>query len=242
MPATVSTAAGSQFVDAVDAAGSTVLIQEIDDTDLDRFAWTILREDDVDHALEARAVAGRDVVTDGGEPTDDHPRTPDTQTMTDDTDIQVGDVCIDLAQGRPVHVIERYDGDAREWSDENNYEIAENYGNSRLGATNSDAVFECVYCSNIKSKPSKSYAFPESRLARVETEQADGGRPVYDRIVSEVLEQLFVRAAEDDEAAVEVLERYAKDASAQLDSTIAIGAVHEARELAEVEATIGGDD
>lgn len=105
--------------------------------------------------------------------------------------IQVGDVVLDLAQGRAMHVLERYDGDAAEWSDENDYDLTGNYGNSRLGATESDAVFECVYCNSLKSEPSKTYAFPESRLARVETEAADDGRPVADRILVNLLDELF---------------------------------------------------
>ncbi|OIB59379.1 hypothetical protein [Natrialba sp. SSL1] len=179
--------------------------------------------------------------------TDEFP-SPFSGGSTDErTDIKPGDIVLDLAQGRPMHVLERYEnddgefGDAQEWSDENDYELTENYANDRLGASKSDAVFECVYCSNIKSEPNKTYAFPESRLGRVETEAADGGRQVFDRIVTQVLEELFLRAAEDDEQAVDVLERYVKDASAQLDSKIPITSVHEARELAEV-AQFGGEE
>ena len=121
------------------------------------------------------------------------------QGVTNETEIQPGDVCLDLAQGRQVHVINDTGLTAKEWSEQNNYELTENYGNSRLGARDDDRVFDVVYCSNIKSEPSKDYAFPESRLARVETETADGGRPVADRIRLDVLETMFQRAKSVDE-------------------------------------------
>ena len=165
---------------------------------------------------------------------------PDPMTLenTDDdsTDIQVGDVCLDLAQGRPVHVINDTELTAAEWSEANNYELTENYGNERLGATDEDRVFDVVYCGSIKSKPSKDYAFPESRLARIETEAADGGRAVADRIRVDVLERLFARAAEDDGAAMDVLEAYAADVGVDPD------VIDEARELSEVEQVIGGGE
>lgn len=132
------------------------------------------------------------------------------------TDIQIGDVCLDLAQGRPVHVVEALDVDAAEWSERNNYELTENYGNSRLGASDDDAVFEVVYCSNLKSEPSKTYAMPESRLGRVETESADDGMPVYDRVAVDVLKTLLVETdgwqPEDLETPRQMFDRVAEEA------------------------------
>jgi len=153
------------------------------------------------------------------------------------SEIQIGDVCLDLAQGRPVHVVEDTEQTAAEWSEANNYELTENYGNSRLDTTDDDAVFEVVYCSSAKSQPSKTYAIPESRLLRVETEAADDGRPVYDRVVRDVLESLFAEhLAEDDEVAADVLEQIATDAGFRT------GVISEARELADVQQTIATDD
>lgn len=146
--------------------------------------------------------------------------------------IKIGDVALDLAQGRAVHVIEQYDGTAKEWSDENDYEITENYGNSRLGAEETDAVFEVVYCNNAKSEPSRSYAMPESRLLRIETESADGGKQVYDRITLEVLDRLFQEANKDDENSVLLLEHLAEE------SGFSDELIGEAKELAEA-ATFG---
>jgi len=111
-----------------------------------------------------------------------------------DADIQVGDVALDLAQGRPVHVLADTGLTAAEWSELEGYDLCGNYGNSRLDAGPDDRVFDVVYCSNIKSEPSKTYAMPESRLARVETEAADDGQPVADRVREALLADLVAEA------------------------------------------------
>jgi hypothetical protein len=150
--------------------------------------------------------------------------------------IQVGDVCLDLAQGRPVHVVEDLRQTAAEWSEANNYELCENYGNDRLGAADDDAVYEVVYCSNAKSEPSKTYAMPESRLLRVETEAADDGRPVAERAAREVLESLFAAAHHDDAPDTDALKTLAYSAGVEM------ALVDEAAELADVAHTIGEAD
>jgi hypothetical protein len=213
--------------------------QSLKGDQLEREGQEKIREGEI-----AEAVAGPEVRCDGsGEESNSHAARVNEQLqeaeetdMTDDTDIQTGDICIDLAQGRPVHVLNDTGLTAAEWSEENNYELTENYGNGRLGASDDDRVFDVAYCSNIKSEPSKDYAFPESRLARIETEKADGGQPVADRVRVQVLEELFARAGEDDDQAVDVLEAYAVGTG--LDADV----VDEARELAEVETVIGGDE
>lgn len=154
-----------------------------------------------------------------------------------DYPIGVGDVCLDLTQGRPVHVVEATGQTVQEWSDANDYDLADNYGNARCGTTADDMVFEVVYCSSAKSQPSKTYAMPEPRLMRIETEAADEGRPVYQRVVRDVLEDLFLDATNsvDPDAYEEFLH---ETALRNYGSTL----VEEARELADVEQTIGGDD
>jgi hypothetical protein len=155
------------------------------------------------------------------------------------SDIQVGDVVLDLAQGCAMHVLEEYDGTAAEWSAANGYELTENYGNDRLGASDGDAVFECVYCNAINSEPSKTYAFPESRLARVETEAADDGRPVAQRVMVELLahirKEMLWRHDDDD-----ILDKGLKTFSAAgLSAARHVGmsedAIGEATELSQVE-------
>lgn len=156
------------------------------------------------------------------------------------SEIQVGDVCLDLAQGRPVHVVEDTQMTAAEWSGNNGYDLEANYGNSRLGAGPNDRVFEVVYCSNLKSEPSKTYAFPESRLARVETESADDGMPVYDRVAVDVLKTLLVETdgwqPEDLETPRQMFDRVATEAFGE-------DVLSLASELADIERRppVGGD-
>ena len=160
----------------------------------------------------------------------------DEQTEPTNPDgIKIGDVALDLAQGRPVHIIDEYDGTAAEWSEENDYEITENYANGRLGSTDSDAVFEVVYCSNAKSEPNKSYAMPVSRLLRIETEAADDGMQVYDRVALDLLDRLFQAAHSDDENTVNILTWMAEEAG--VDELL----IEQADELAEA-ATLGNLD
>jgi len=156
------------------------------------------------------------------------------------TDLQVSDVALDLTKGRPVHVVERYDGDAADWSEANNYELTENYGNSRLGASETDAVFEVVYCSSAKSEPTKTYAMPEARLLRVETEAADGGRPVRERIeielLADVLSAILLGAnhqTEEYDWVVDILRNAEDIPDEQLDV---------AAELADIERVMGEAD
>jgi|GEM_PF-6927745 len=151
--------------------------------------------------------------------------------------IQVGDVALDKTQGRPVHIVEDCGQTAAEWSEANGYDLEGNYGNSRLGTTPEDAVYEVVYCSNAKSEPSKTYAMPESRLLRIETEAADDGRPVAERIIRETLEKVFdsmhrnISLTEDN---IDAVAMHLGDIDPDL--------VDEARELADVAHTVGGED
>jgi hypothetical protein len=151
------------------------------------------------------------------------------------TDLQVGDVALDLTQGRPVHIIEDTGLDAATWSERNDYELTDNYGNDRMGAAPDDRVFEVVYCSSLKSEPSKTYAMPSARLARVETEAADDGAPVADRIRQDLLADLLAEARRlEADGIAEAIEAIA--AAVTDEETVGI-----ARELADVEQTIGGE-
>jgi len=152
------------------------------------------------------------------------------------TNLRVGDVALDLAQGRPVHIVEDCRQTAAEWGDENNYDLTDNYGNSRLGAADNDAVYEVVYCSSAKSEPSKTYAMPESRLLRIETEAADDGRPVAERAARNVLESLFAAAHHDDAPDTQALKTLAYSAD------IEMALVDEAAELADVDRTVTNND
>lgn len=157
------------------------------------------------------------------------------------TDIQVGDVCLDLCQGRAVHVLEDTGLTAEEWSERESYSLVDNYGNSRMGSTPDDRVYNVVYCNNLKSRPSKPYAFPSSRLGRVETEAADDGRPVADRVRSQVLESLFTAAQDINFDAVGFGSSDAPVRRLAAEAGFPEDVIDEARELADVEQTIGGD-
>lgn len=154
--------------------------------------------------------------------------------MTADEAIQVGDVVLDLAQGRPMQVVEDHEMTADEWSEENGYDLVGNYGNSRLGAEDSDRVYECVYVGSIKNEPSNTYAFPESRLARIEVEEADGGERIYHRIAVEVLEAAFdaMYNVNIDDAEIEAVGQHMP----------ALDAVGEAYELASIEHELDTED
>jgi len=152
------------------------------------------------------------------------------------TNLRVGDVALDLAQGRPVHIVEDCRQTAAEWSEQESYNLLDNYGNGRLGAADDDAVYEVVYCSSAKSEPSKTYAMPESRLLRIETEAADDGRPVADRIAVDILTDVFGLMERRPAFSESDIEAVAGNVDVHPD------AVDEARELADVALTIGGGD
>jgi len=153
-------------------------------------------------------------------------------------DIQLGDPVIDLANGRSMIVLEQVAGRADDWSERNDYDLTGNYGNERCGAEPSDAVFECAYVASLQSEPSKTYAFPESRLGRpaYERASAEHGR-VYDLVARDVLRRLFADARTDEDCYMpeaDVLDAVARD--------VGLGdeLVDEARELADVDRIIGG--
>jgi len=104
------------------------------------------------------------------------------------------------------------------------------------GAADDDAVYEVVYCSSAKSEPSKTYAMPESRLLRIETEAADNGRPVADRIAVDILTDVFGLMERRPAFSESDIEAVAGNVDVHPD------AVDEARELADVALTIGGGD
>jgi hypothetical protein len=149
---------------------------------------------------------------------------------------QVGDPVVDLAQGRPMIVLEAPETTVEEWSNSNGYELADNYANTKLDTYPSMPVVRCVYLSDIRSEPSKDYTFPTSRVALIDAHHADDGRRIHDRVQRDVLEQLFDAAYRSGgDQTVSVLEALAQDAVGK-DLTA------EARELASVDHTISTSD
>jgi hypothetical protein len=139
--------------------------------------------------------------------------------------IEPGDVALDLAQGRPVQVVDHAADSVTEWEQSHDYDLLENYGNKRLNASADDTVWTCVYVGQIRSRPTKSYDFPESRLARIETEAALGER------VQAVIVREFVRDVLNGSDTPETTKAFLKDStSGKYHDTI-----QNAAELAEVD-------
>jgi len=149
---------------------------------------------------------------------------------------RVGDPVVDLAQGRPMLVLEAPETTVDEWSAENGYQLMDNYANAKLDTTPGEAVVRCVYLSDIRSEPSKDYTFPTSRVALIDAHHADDGRRIHDRVARDVLEQLFDTAYQSgSDRTLSILEGLAQDVGGK-DLT------GEARELASVKHTISTPD
>lgn len=136
-------------------------------------------------------------------------------------------------------VLEALDKTVSEWSEENQYQLTENYANSKLGTKESEYAVRCVYVSDIRSEPSKDYTFGESRVALIDAHHADGGRRMADRVRADVLADVFqTLRAEDMNTAVDLLAATLVADGYDADLT------DEALELADVALTIGaeGDD
>lgn len=149
----------------------------------------------------------------------------------------IGDPVMDGAQGRPMVVLDAPDTTVAQWSDRNGYDLLDNYANSKFDPDAEEPVVECVYVSDVRSEPSKTYTFPVSRVRLIDAHHADDGRRLYDRVVRDVLERLWwsaTGAMEPDNTAM--LESVMRDAGFGQD------VIDEARELADVERTVVVDD
>jgi len=115
--------------------------------------------------------------------------TDDEQPTTNP--FQTGDPVMDATQGRPMVVLAAREETVAEWSDANGYDLMDNYGNKKFDPTPDEFVVECVYVSDLRSEPSKSYTFPTSRVRLIDAHHADDGRRVGDRVIVDLLESLF---------------------------------------------------
>lgn len=154
------------------------------------------------------------------------------------TNYRIGDPVVDLAQGRPMVVLDVPDQTVAEWSDANGYDLQGNYANGKFDPADDEGVVECVYVSDVRSEPSKSYTFPVSRLALIDAHHADDGRRLYDRVVRDVLERLFTTASRGEQSIADDRTVVASIAEQCYPSDL----VDEAEELADVEQRFGGDD
>jgi len=141
---------------------------------------------------------------------------------------RIGDPVMDAAQGRAMIVLDAPDQTVASWSAENNYELTENYANTKFAASNEEAVVECVYVSDVRSEPSKTYTFPASRVRLIDAHHADDGDRIAERVGRDVLDKLF-QAAMDLDGAPDVDELYSLASVAGVADT---GTIDEAVELA----------
>lgn len=162
-------------------------------------------------------------------------------------DFELGDPVVDLANGRAMVIVEKLADRVDEYDE---YDLEDNYANERLRVSPADPVYGTEYAASISSEPSgprygePPYAFPSSRLGRPTIESVDGIERVYDMVARDVLERLFAAAIGIDDGSA------SWDVEAILDDVVTEAGleddlVAEARELADVDATIatdGGDD
>jgi hypothetical protein len=150
---------------------------------------------------------------------------------------RIGDPVMDAAQGRAMVVLDAPDQTVAEWSDANGYDLEGNYANGKFDPAPDEPVVECVYVSDVRSEPSKTYTFPASRCVLIDAHHADDGRRVADRVLVEALADVFavVRDLEDTPDADRLATVFTV---AGIDDAV----VDLARELADVEQTVAADD
>jgi len=129
-----------------------------------------------------------DLVTDGGReyalPGDD------IWQRLHESNIGIGDVVVDLARGKSLQVVSVATQTAGEHKQVRSDPTAEMFGTDA-----DDLVFNCVFLPNQDdgiSPPSKTYAYPESRLLRYPVEDATPNERLQREWLSNVLEQLAV--------------------------------------------------
>jgi hypothetical protein len=155
------------------------------------------------------------------------------------TAYQIGDPVVDLAQGRPMVVVDAPTQSVQEWSEANGYDLQDNYANSKFDPQPEEGVVECVYVSDVRSEPSKTYTFPVSRVALIDVHHADDGRRIAERVQVSLLTEMFVLAIEFDEGPTPgQLETLARSAGVETD---AVEAARETAEAATLTAPEGED-
>jgi endogenous inhibitor of DNA gyrase (YacG/DUF329 family) len=145
-----------------------------------------------------------------------------------------GDPVMDAAQGRAMIVLDAPEQTVAEWSDANNYELTENYANEKFGAADEEYVVECVYVSDVRSEPSKTYTFPASRCRLIDAHHADDGRRVGARVIQDLAIEFFRLCLQRNEQ---------MEAEWARESLKAVGVesdlVDEAYEVADADVTLG---
>ena len=145
-----------------------------------------------------------------------------------------GDPVMDAAQGRAMIVLDAPEQTVAEWSDANNYELTENYANSKFAASEEEYVVECVYVSDVRSEPSKTYTFPASRLRLIDAHHADGGRRIGSRVIQDFTIEFFRLCLQrNEQVEAEWVRESLKEIGVDADL------VDEAYEVADADVTLG---
>jgi hypothetical protein len=153
--------------------------------------------------------------------------------MTVSPVIKPGDVVRDLAQGALMQVVEER-GTVASVREEEEFDLATYKSHPLFRVEDRDSVYSCVYLQDsLKSLPSKSYDYPESRLARVPVEEAnDDLERVQDNYVRHTYTKVF--AAVDEETAEDLADKLFENGLSRL-TPGEEEVVSEALELAELE-------
>ena len=116
-------------------------------------------------------------------------------------EIGTGDVVIDLSSGSSMQVVSKLSQRAAEHA-----KVRSDATNQMFGMEDDDAVFNCVFLPESgerASAPSKSYAYPESRLLRYPVENATQYENIQNELRTLMLEELVDAAFELDQSASE---------------------------------------
>ena len=116
-------------------------------------------------------------------------------------EIATGDVVIDLASGSAMQVVSKLSEPAVEHA-----KVRSDATNQLFGMDDDDAVFNCVFLpesDDRASPPSKSYAYPESRLLRYPVENATQYENIQTELRTLMLEELVDAAYQLDQSASE---------------------------------------
>ena len=112
-------------------------------------------------------------------------------------EIGVGDVVVDLATGKSLQVLSTAMQSAGEHPQTRSDDTA-----SMFGAEPDEPVYNCVFLPNGErvSAPSKTYAYPDSRLLRYPVEQAHDGGDTQSIMRTSVVEELVNAGLQIDDA------------------------------------------
>jgi|GEM_PF-4032499 len=156
----------------------------------------------------------------------------------DDAAISTGDIVVDLASGKALQVVGKSVQTVGEHPQTRSDDTAEMFG-----AHSAETVFDCVFLPDGEkvTPPTKTYAYPESRLLRYPVENAtEYGGDIQTWLRTAFLDELANAAAENDRltaaVSIAVREAYGEDLEATFRELI-----EAKRDEAEV-ATDGGAD